>query len=70
MKVYICTNHDSHYPVGCASVVVAKDKKQARKLLDETLHEDGLKTSKDYDYILTELPTDEARAVILNNGEY
>ena len=70
MKVYICTNHDSHYPVGCASVIVAENKTQARKLLDNALAEDGLKTSVAYDYTLTELPTNTKRAIILNNREY
>ncbi len=42
MKIYTCTDHDTHYPVGGSSIVTAKDKREARKLLNEKLKEQGL----------------------------
>lgn len=70
MKVYTCTDHDCHYPVGVASVVVARDVLEAQQLLDAALIADGLRPWKDKSYTLTELPLVDAKAVILDNGEY
>lgn len=70
MKVFYSTDHDSHYPVGAASVIVAKSKKHARVLLDVALIADSLKSSVEHPYELTELETSNPEAVILVNGNY
>lgn len=70
MRVYFCTDHDSHYPVGCASVVIAVSESHARELLDKALIEDGLKPSSEDAYILVEIELDKPHAIILVNGDY
>lgn len=70
MKIFTCTDHDSHYPVGVASVIVAKDRREAKRLLDAELVAEGLKPWKEEKYTLEELPLHYKHAVILNNGEY
>jgi len=40
--LYVCTDFKGYYPVGTAAVIIAKNHKQARKLLDEELAERGL----------------------------
>ena len=70
MKVFYCTNHDSHYPVGAASVVVAQNQKAAKKLLDDLLTSDGLKPSSKEPYDLTELDLTKPEAFLLVNGDY
>jgi len=68
MKTFICTDHDGHWPVGVASVVKAKDRRRAKKLLDDLLKADGLQTSKTKSYTLEEVKDDSA--IILCNGDY
>lgn len=70
MKVFICTDHDDHYPVGVASVVIAKTKKTAQKLLDAALVECGLRTFALKPYTLRVLSTDKASAHVLRDGNY
>lgn len=67
MKVFICTDHDGHYPVGVASVVVAKDEEDARILLNRALLADGLRVTE---FTLQEVDTSKPHATILHNGEY
>lgn len=67
MKVFICTDHDGHWPVGCASIVVAKDKEQATMLLRAALVGDGLSPDN---FTLQEVPTDTLFVKILHNGDY
>jgi ABC-type nitrate/sulfonate/bicarbonate transport system substrate-binding protein len=67
MHLWVCTDHDCHWPVGCASIVLAEDEQMARVLLDAALVQHGLKPNN---YTLTEVPLDQARAVVLNDGEY
>jgi len=69
MKVYVCTDHDTHYPVGGASVVIARTKPAAKIMLDRKLESVGLKTSKEKPYTLKELLL-EPGACILNDGNY
>ena len=69
MRVWYCTDHDGHWPVGSASVVVAEYEDQARAYLIEALREKGIHQPKG-DFTLTELPLDAAKAVVLNDGEY
>ncbi len=68
MKVFVSTDHDGHWPVGVASVVVAADETEARRLLDAELRRDGLKP--DEPYTLREVDTGVARAEILCDGNY
>ena len=66
MNVYVCTDHDTHYPVGGASVVVARSEKEARELLDKALRAKGLRVT---DYTFVQL-SKAAQAIILNDGDY
>lgn len=70
MRLWTSTDHDCHYPVGCASIVLAEDETEARRLLDEALTAHGLKGGDTAPYTLTEIPLDQARAVVLNDGQY
>lgn len=67
MRLWVCTDHDCHWPVGCASIVLADSEDEARALLDAALIDHALKPTP---YTLTEIPTDQARAVVLNDGNY
>lgn len=69
MRVFVCTDHDGHYPVGVASVVIAESESEARSLLDVELRRNGLKDSLVNPYGLREVPL-VAAAIVLNNGDY
>lgn len=69
MKVFVSNDHDSHYPVGTASVVIAKDKREARKLLDEALVYKGLKPYAEHPYELEELEM-KPQVKVLVDGNY
>ncbi len=69
MPVYYCTDHDTFWPVGCASIVRAKDEKEAQEMLDAALKKRGLKPFAGWDYTLKELGR-EHQAVILVDGNY
>lgn len=69
MKVFVTTNHDVHYPVGAASVVLARSEREAKTLLDAALVARGLKPSDEHPYTLEELD-DSPQAQILVNGDY
>lgn len=70
MRLWASTDHHCHWPVGCASIVLAHDEDEARALLDAALIEHGLEPGSRSPYTLTEIPMDQARAVVLNDGEY
>jgi hypothetical protein len=70
MRLWVCTDHDCHFPVGCASVANTIDEDEARQLLDMALAAHGLQPGTVKQYTLTEVPLDQARAVVLNDGEY
>lgn len=70
MKAYYCIDHDNHYPVGAASVVVAEDANHAIELLDAALVKDGLKPYDQHEYTLVEIEMSTPHAVILVNGDY
>lgn len=70
MKIYICTDHDIHWPVGGASIVLAKNEDQAKALLDVELVKRGLSAWAEYPYTLRELDLGKAQAVILADGNY
>ena len=70
MKVFTCDDHDFFWPVGVASVIVAKDRREAKKLLDQRLKEKGLKTFEGRKYTLVEMSMDKAEAKIISDGNY
>ena len=43
MKIFTCIDHDYKCPVGCASVIIAKNEKEAQQMLDDVLIGDDLK---------------------------
>lgn len=67
MNVYTCTDHDGHWPVGVASVVVANDAVEANWLLAAALTEAGLDSKG---FTLKVLDLTHPHAVILNDGNY
>ena len=74
LKLFECTDHDSHYPVGVASIVIAKNKAEARLLLDAALVEYGLKAGVRFvssePYTLSEISLDKPSAHVLRDGNY
>lgn len=70
MKVYVCTDHDFHWPVGVASVVIAPDIQTARRLLDNQLALDGLAIFDESPYTLQDVSLDMPQAIILCDGDY
>ena len=68
MNVYVCDDHETHYPVGGASVVVASCEDQARGLLQAELRVHGL--YKDEPFTLRQLALDTPVAVVLCDGDY
>lgn len=70
MRVFYCTDHATHWPVGGASVIVAADENEAQALLDQQLLNERMMTSHDSPYRLVELAIDKPIAVILDNGDY
>lgn len=67
MNVYTCVDHDGHYPVGVASVVVAPTEEEAREILEGALVKHGLSTRP---FTLRRINIAEPRAFILNDGDY
>jgi hypothetical protein len=68
MNVYVCTDHDGHWAVGVASVVVAENEEQARTLLVAELATHGLKQVDPF--TLRRIATDAPKAFVLNDGDY
>jgi hypothetical protein len=74
-KLFHCTDHDTFYPVGGASIVIAKNVEHAQKLLDEALESIGLKGNDSVRYCLYEvegvkIKTKNPHAIILCDGNY
>jgi hypothetical protein len=69
LRLWTCTDHDTHWPVGGASIVVAENENMARSLLIEALAARGIKQPEG-DFTLTEVPLQEPKAVVLNDGDY
>lgn len=67
MKIFTCTDHKGLWPVGVASVVVARDKYEARTLLDAELVARKLEVTP---YVLKELDTETPAAHVLHDGGY
>lgn len=70
LNVYVCTDHDNFWPVGCASVIFAETMGQAQRLLDAALVEKGLKPHAESGYTLELLSMGEPKAVVLWDGNY
>ena len=70
MKLFTCTDHNGFWPVGVASIVLARGKGHARSLLDKELTERRLELDKDEPYTLVEVDMTRAKAVILRDGNY
>lgn len=64
MRIFYCTDHDS---IECVSFVIADNKEEAIKLLDQKLTKEGLCSYSENPYNLTEVPL-EKRAYILWSG--
>ena len=67
LNVYACTDHDGHWPVGVASVIIATNEDEARDLLLAELKAHGL---KDTPFTLRRLQTDRPQAFVLLDGDY
>ena len=67
MKVFTCTDHDSIYPVGCCSIVVAPTEELARQLLQVELDSRRLGGR---DFTLQEVDLTLSRATVLLDGSY
>lgn len=68
MNVYTCNDHDGHWPVGTASVVVAKDEAEARDLLRRVLKDQGLNPNEPFTLKLLETTAPVVR--VLCDGDY
>jgi hypothetical protein len=68
--VWTCTDHDGHWPVGVASVIVANKEEEARALLDAELELRGLLGHVQKPYALKRLDITTPIARILNDGNY
>lgn len=70
MKVFTCTNFTGVWPVGVAAVIVAKDRKEARKLFMEELDNRGLIQANPAGLTFEELPLSKSGVTVLNDGDY
>ena len=68
LKVWKCTDHDFHYPVGVASIVVAATKQRATTLLKNKIKEHGLKWTGEE--TLEEIDLTVPAAHVLQDGNY
>lgn len=66
LRIWVCTDHEVHYPAGGASYVVAEDEEQARALLLEALRASGL---TDGPFSLEPVPM-KPHARVLRDGNY
>lgn len=69
MNLYTVNDHIGHWPVGAASVVVAPNEAEARRLLDAALTEAGLDPSV-IPGTLVQMETDRPGVRILLDGNY
>lgn len=69
LKVYSVSDHDSHLPWSAGSVVVAKNRAEARRILDKELVRRSLATSSEKPYTLVEIPLDLPFASVLSEGQ-
>ena len=69
LKVYTVSDHDSHIPWGAGSVVVARNRDQAREILDKELVRQSLAPYDDRPYTLIEMPLDLPFARVMLEGQ-
>lgn len=67
LKLFTCDDHACFYPVGVASIVLAADEDDARRLLNNALVKKRLTPG---DYTLVEVDMTVSQAIILQDGEY
>lgn len=67
MRLFTCTDHDIHYPVGGASIVIAGSEEEASLLLANQLKSIGLDPDG---FSLKEVSLDKAQAIVLCDGDY
>jgi len=70
MKLYVCTDHDRHWPTGVASVIIAKNENEAKELLNKALVRHGLKPYDEKPYVLHKVSQNKPKAIILYDGDY
>lgn len=68
LKLFTCTDHDCHWPVGVASIVVARDEAEARVLLERELAVASLDPKEPF--TLKEIDATIPGAYILCDGNY
>jgi hypothetical protein len=68
LKVFTITDFRGHSPVSVAALVVAKDRKEGRRLMDERLKKAGLADRQEFAYTLKELDLTQPQATILVDG--
>jgi hypothetical protein len=68
LKIYVCTDHDGHWPVGVCSVIVAFTEESAREMLKDELRDHGLDPEKPF--TLRQLNLTNPKAFVLLDGEY
>ena len=68
LRLWVCTDHDTHWPVGGASVVLARNPSEARMYLRKALEDEGLDGSKPFKLIEINVTTPGAR--VLADGNY
>lgn len=68
MKIYTCVDHPGHW-VGVASVVVAPNEDEARRLLIDELYTHGLAQGPK-PFTLREINIKKPKAFVLQNGDY
>ena len=66
MRLWTCTDHETHYPVGGASIVMAETEEKACELLTERLAEQGIAGP----FNLVEQDATKPFAIVLCNGDY
>ena len=67
MNIYTCNDDYGIWPAGAASIVIAKNKKIAKTLLDVALTNRSIAIN---DYTLTKVDIAKQQAIILCDGDY
>ena len=67
LRLFTCTDHKGHYPVGVASIVLAETEPEAYQMLRDALNDAGL--DGDAEFTLTEVYFDK-QVIILHDGNY
>lgn len=67
MNIYTCNDHDGFFPVGTASVIVARNMDDAIELLRAKLLSMQLDPTN---FTLAELDTSKEGVTVLRNGDY